>query len=737
LNAGIKSALIATALLMACAAQGQKTSPWIKKGDQAKQEGNWPLAYSCYEKAYELDSADFSNTALLAEASRMMKLYDQSKFLYSKLYQKDKGRLYPEGLFWLASMQQLNGEYDEALRNFKKFLRKNKKSTLADDAQMQADACEWAIGYKPPLHPDSSLNIGSPVNTALSEFAPLNDERSNILLITRLNETDSFSIWQFNRKDSVYTLADAPDVKFQDYQSVGSLSFDADSSHVYCTCIPTNTGTRKICRMKYEGGRFLDIEYLSRINNSDSAEFTTPFFANTEQGEILFYASGKKGGRGGWDIWYSLLTDGVPGPPIHAGTVLNTALNEICPFYLDGTMYYASDGYEGFGGYDLHKSSGNTDKGFERPVNLGIPYNSPGNDLYYSFSEKQNAVYFSSNRSDATDDSDDLYPGCCSDIYRVRLKIDSTITAAEKFANLDEVRIELPVRLYFHNDEPDPNTRDSTTAITYTQSYQSYIKLKPKYLTENAKGKSGEEAENSELRTEEFFELYAEQGFEDLQDVRQLILAQLEQGKRLRVYVRGFASPRAQTDYNLSLTKRRVSSLVNDFRSWQGGLFVPYLEGTAVNGGKLEFVARPFGEYKADQRVSDDLFNEKESIYSTGACLERKIEIEAIELIPEAFLSLSRDVIDLGTISASEVRDASVSLKNQGGEKLVIDSVEATCGCTIPELNTFELQPGESTELRIRFDPKGQSGHVSRTVILYLSDGEKREIDLLAEIKEP
>jgi hypothetical protein len=201
------------------------------------------------------------------------------------------------------------------------------------------------------------------------------------------------------------------------------------------------------------------------------------------------------------------------------------------------------------------------------------------------------------------------------------------------------------------------------------------------------------------------------------------------------VLVRGFASPRAQTDYNVNLTKRRIASLVNDFRLANQGAFIPFLEGTAANGAKLEFVAKPFGEYKADKSVSDDLVNEKESIYSPGACLERKIEIEAIELIPDAYLHLNKNVVDLGNIKPDSLIHADVLLKNLGGSTLYIDSVLVSCGCTVPKIDKLDIEPGEESTLMLQFNPQGQKGLISKAVTVYFSNGEKREIEIVAEIE--
>ena len=120
-------------------------------------------------------------------------------------------------------------------------------------------------------------------------------------------------------------------------------------------------------------------------------------------GKFLFFASDRKGGMGGFDIWYApLQADGTTGQPVNAGAVINTSGNEQAPFYhtASQTLVFASDRMPGMGGYDLFAAKGNETM-WNAPENMGHPVNSSRDDVYYFAFEKENILanaYFSSDR---------------------------------------------------------------------------------------------------------------------------------------------------------------------------------------------------------------------------------------------------------------------------------------------------------------------------------------------------
>jgi hypothetical protein len=292
---------------------------------------------------------------------------------------------------------------------------------------------------------------------------------------------------------------------------------------------------------------------------------------------------------------------------------------------------------------------------------------------------------------------------------------------------LNALMSELPVVLYFHNDEPNPKSTSPSTNVRYDEAFTSYLSRKEDYIRENSKGLSEEKREDGAQRTLDFFDLKVEKGMNDLKRFSDALYTELSEGLSLRIYVRGFASPRANSDYNLNLTKRRTTSLLNYFKGTRDGAFLPFIENTAANGARLEIVMLPFGEVKSDNTVSDDLVDERESIYSRAASLERRIEIEeVVALAPPVqrpVLELSEARHDFGIISPGATAEHEFILTNSGNIEMTIDSVLVPCDCISAKLNSYVIAPGNSATLVIQIVPK-QPGEFRQEIIINI-EGEK------------
>ena len=115
--------------------------------------------------------------------------------------------------------------------------------------------------------------------------------------------------------------------------------------------------------------------------------------------------------------------------------------------------------------------------------------------------------------------------------------------------------------------------------------------------------------DEAEAGLEEFFEEKVRRGHDYLLLFSDILLKRLEAGEDVEIFIKGFTSPRAKSNYNLALGQRRVSSVKNHFRSHLDRVFKPYLD-----SGQLKLTERSFGETTASTSISDDLNDQRNSI---------------------------------------------------------------------------------------------------------------------------
>jgi hypothetical protein len=365
---------------------------------------------------------------------------------------------------------------------------------------------------------------------------------------------------------------------------------------------------------------------------------TQPYFLENDDYSILFFVSDRPGGFGKMDIFYSIYKDNKFQDPVNLGSIINTPGEDITPFYHQPTktLYFSSDWHKGLGGYDIFYSKGELNI-WAKPENIGYPINSSSNDMYFTITDVDNDGFLTSNR-----------PGslfiksatCCNDIYSYEwqdtltkktivevqkpkdsVKKDSIITVEKK------INLMLPITLYFHNDEPDPNSRATYTMHNYQALLDDYYAMKDLYKTEYSKGLSGSFKLTAEKDISDFFENYVAKGFSDLKLFTGLLLTDLARGHTVHIKIKGYCSPLTTTEYNINLAKRRISSIVNYIKQYQGGVFLQYINSTAANGGRLTIAEEPLGESTANPLVSDNPNDKRNSIYSRAAAFERKIQI--------------------------------------------------------------------------------------------------------------
>ncbi len=181
---------------------------------------------------------------------------------------------------------------------------------------------------------------------------------------------------------------------------------------------------------------------------------------------------------------------------------------------------------------------------------------------------------------------------------------------------VDLIQKDLPIKLFFDNDHPNPNSLATTTNLSYTKTLHEY-QLKQYEFSKQI----GKEA------ADEWFRRVYQSSIE-LDTLVQYATTLLEQGYQIELTIKGYASPLATSDYNVNLSKRRIASVILELKNKNFGSLVPYFR-----DGSIKVVESPYGESTAPATVNDNSSNKKQSIYSVEASYERRVEIIAVKAV--------------------------------------------------------------------------------------------------------
>lgn len=145
----------------------------------------------------------------------------------------------------------------------------------------------------------------------------------------------------------------------------------------------------------------------SSPNPLDSLEGFPTYFPKGDK-SVIYSAVDFAGTR---SLFQTRETDTLWTAPRLLGESLTTLGSEIFPMLSpDGkTLYFASDGLYGMGGYDLYSSAWDDEtQTWQEPQNMGFPFNSPGDDFLLMDTEDGKYTIFASNR-DCSRDSVYIY----------------------------------------------------------------------------------------------------------------------------------------------------------------------------------------------------------------------------------------------------------------------------------------------------------------------------------------
>ncbi|MEK7254061.1 MAG: hypothetical protein AAB316_04900, partial [Bacteroidota bacterium] len=302
-------------------------------------------------------------------------------------------------------------KYDEAIEQFNTYLVDATDPVRKELAEVEKVGCEFARVAKP----QDGVNVlhgGKEVNTKNSEYSPWlsNDNKemyfagagTDDLLVIEKDSSDEqgMKIFKSTRGEKGWSEPTALDEGTNriGWHNVGvKLSPDGKRMFFCRQILEGNVLKRSIIFMsENKGGSWSPAEEVKGVNTDSVAK--SPAVGELFGNEVLFFASNKPGGKGGYDLYYATYKgNGQYGDPVALSERLNTVGDEDHPFYRDGVLYFSSTGHPGIGGYDIFMTTWNGTM-WSKPQNLGKPYNSPADDEYFMLDQEGYHGFLTSNR---------------------------------------------------------------------------------------------------------------------------------------------------------------------------------------------------------------------------------------------------------------------------------------------------------------------------------------------------
>ncbi len=413
----------------------QKVSPKDKRlGLEAFEEGDIYKGIDLLSNYCMQKECKPKTLMTLANNCFAVRDYTGAFTFYKKAFEKDEKQVL--ALYYLGRLYMNFEKYDSAEMSFDKFRKEARRDRDLRDlrrlARKHIEGCQLALNDSSEIKMEVT-HLDTSINKPHLEFAPvpitdtsfmygsvhIDTTTGEFISIRNLykakktgkNKWEKSGLWEpdFPRGNS--------------FTATGSYSNDGKRFYfTKCTKDWKNETTCKIYLSEYNDTSWSEPKEAIGINAPNStATMPTVTWDEQRKVDIIYFVSDREDGRGGYDIWYTRFDkrDNRFKEPRNAGYHVNSRGNEITPYYDDETrsLYFASDGRPGIGGYDIFRVTGFMRKWTDDATHLSQPINTSYDDYYPSAFANGKEGLFTSNRDEAID----LNNGhCCDDIFYFR-----------------------------------------------------------------------------------------------------------------------------------------------------------------------------------------------------------------------------------------------------------------------------------------------------------------------------
>lgn len=371
---------------------------------------NFDQALQHLSEAVSIDSGFYEAYMVMGDINKDLRRFEKAKYNYRKAIAIDS-LFYVPAFYHLATCEINTGEYEKARRNFQLYLQAaEQRSSYRREALKSVRDCDFALNaMKNPLD-FQPVNLGPQINTERNEYWPSVTADGQLMVFTVLvgdgrptipggPQNQGQEDFYYSKKEAgVWSPAQTVGSNLNTYGNEGAQSLSADGFSMYYTACDRRDGFGS-CDIYYSrqiSGQWNRGKNVGRPVNSAYWE-TQPSIS--PDGQTLYFASNRPGGKGGMDLWLSRMkADGSWSEPLNLGDSINTSYDEMSPFIHpdNKTLYFSSKGRPGMGGFDLYYARKTNDTIWYQVRNLGYPINSHADELGLVLEASGETAYYSS-----------------------------------------------------------------------------------------------------------------------------------------------------------------------------------------------------------------------------------------------------------------------------------------------------------------------------------------------------
>lgn len=286
-------------------------------------------------------------------------------------------------VFWydLGELYLLQGDYEKAMKVLSVFVNnETQNKQKIERATLLFKSAEYASKNQNNNSAYTKRMLSDTVNKFVLQYFPVLTADQQHLIFTRrvgdgpnddedlvICDKDLNSKWKFP-----VSISKNINTRLNE----GTCTISADGRKIiFTSCTGRDgVGSCDLYESKKIGNDWTEPKNLGR--NVNSAEWESQPSLSAD-GRTLYFVSDRRTGLGNRDIWISSLNDdGLWTKAINAGKQINSQYDEISPFIHvnNQTLYFASNGLPGFGGYDIFFTARDS-IAWTAPKNIGAPLN--------------------------------------------------------------------------------------------------------------------------------------------------------------------------------------------------------------------------------------------------------------------------------------------------------------------------------------------------------------------------